>query len=97
MAQGNFHQNAIKINEYMHDKTNVPNPFQDSLRYGYLNLRELYNRCSDDIGDFGNTKSIAITHCNEYDKWDNDLLINLFNDWNIYYSDGETRNDVDLR
>ena len=85
------------INEYMHDKTNVPNPFQDSLRYGYLNLRELYNRCSDDIGDFGNTKSIAITHCNEYDKWDNDLLINLFNDWNIYYSDGETRNDVDLR
>ena len=36
-------------------------------------------------------------HCNEYDKWDNDLLINLFNDWNIYYSDGETRNDVDLR
>lgn len=67
------------------------------LRYGHLNLRELYNRCSDDIGDFGNTKSIAITHCNEYDKWDNDLLINLFNDWNIYYSDGETRNDVDLR
>lgn len=85
------------INEYMYDKTNVPNPFQDNLRYGHLNLRELYNRCSDDIGDFGNTKSIAITHCNEYDKWDNDLLINLFNDWNIYYSDGETRNDVDLR
>lgn len=85
------------INEYMYDKTNVPNPFQDRLRYGHLNLRELYNRCSDDIGDFGNTKSIAITHCNEYDKWDNDLLINLFNDWNIYYSDGETRNDVDLR
>ena len=85
------------INGYMYDKTNVPNPFQDRLRYGYLNLRELYNRCSDDIGDFGNTKSIAITHCNEYDKWDNDLLINLFNDWNIYYSDGETRNDVDLR
>ena len=85
------------INEYLYDKTNVPNPFQDRLRYGHLNLRELYNRCSDDIGDFGNTKSITITHCNEYDKWDNDLLINLFNDWNIYYSDGETRNDVDLR
>ena len=82
------------INEYMFDKTNVPNPFQDTLRYGTLDLGELYSRCSKDIGNFGDKKSIAITHCNEYDKWDNDLLINLFNDSNIYYSDGETHNDV---
>ncbi len=46
-----------------------------------------------DIGNFGDKKSIAITHCNEYD-WDNDKLIELFKDWNIYYSDGETHNDV---
>lgn len=26
--------------------------------------------------------------------WDNDKLIELFKDWNIYYSDGETHNDV---
>ena len=81
------------INEYMFDKTNVPNPFQDTLRYGTLDLRELYSRCSDDVGNFGDEKSIAITHCNEYD-WDNDKLIELFKNWNIYYSDGETHNDV---
>ena len=55
------------INEYMFDKTNVPNPFQDTLRYGTLDLGELYSRCSKDIGNFGDKKSIAITHCNEYD------------------------------
>ena len=81
------------INEYMFDKTNVPNPFQDTLRYGTLDLGELYSRCSKDIGNFGDKKSIAITHCNECD-WDNDKLIELFKDWNIYYSDGETHNDV---
>ena len=53
------------INEYMFDKTNVPNPFQDTLRYGTLDLGELYSRCSNDIGNFGDKKSIAITHCNE--------------------------------
>lgn len=81
------------INEYMFDKTNVPNPFQDTLRYGTLDLGELYSRCFDDVGNFGDEKSIAITHCNEY-NWDNDKLIELFKDWNIYYSDGETHNDV---
>lgn len=81
------------INEYMFDKTNVPNPFQDTLRYGTLDLGELYSRCSKDIENFGDQKSIAITHCNECD-WDNDELIELFKDWNIYYSDGETHNDV---
>ena len=81
------------INEYMFDKTNVPNPFQDTLRYGTLDLGELYSRCSNDIENFGDKKSIAITHYNEYD-WDNDKLIELFKDWNIYYSDGETHNDV---
>ena len=82
-----------EINTEMFDKTNVPNPFQDTLRYGTLDLGELYSRCSKDIGNFGDKKSIAITHCNEYD-WDNDKLIELFKDWNIYYSDGETHNDV---
>ena len=70
------------INEYMFDKTNVPNPFQDTLRYGTLDLGELYSRCSNDIGNFGDKKSIAITHCNEYD-WDNDKLIELFKDCNF--------------
>lgn len=81
------------INEYMFDKTNIPNPHQDTLRCGTLNLKELYERCCKDIGDFKCKKSIAITHCNEYD-WNNNQLIELFKDWNVYYSDGETHNDV---
>lgn len=88
--------NKSLINKYMTDKTNVPNQFQDTLRYGTLDLRELYNRCSNDVGTFGNAKSITITHCNEYDL-DNKQLSELFKDWNIYYSDGETHNDVQLK
>lgn len=85
--------NKSLINKYMIDKTNVSNQFQDTLRYGTLDLRELYNRCSKDVGTFGHKKSIAITHCNEYD-WNNEQLSRLFQDWNIYYSDGETHNDI---
>lgn len=85
-----------RINEYMYDHTNIPNPFQDTLRYGTLDLGELYSRCSNDIVDFGNQKSLALTHCNEYD-WDNEKLVELFKDWNFYYSDGETHQDVELR
>lgn len=85
--------NKRLINEYMFDKTNVPNPFQDTLRYGTLDLRKLYSRCSNDVGNFGDKKSIAFTHCNECD-WDNDRSNELFKDWNIYYSDGETHDDV---
>ena len=84
------------INEYMYDRTNVPNPFQDTLRYGTLDLGELYSRCSNDVEDFGNQKLLALTHCNECD-WDNEELAELFKDWNIYYSDGETHKDIELR
>jgi adenylosuccinate synthase len=85
-----------QINKYIFDKTNIPNPFQDTLRYGTLDLKELYNRCSNDAGDFGNKKSLALMHCNECD-WDDEELISLFKGWNIYYSDGETREDIRLR
>lgn len=88
--------NKKYINEYMFDRTNVSNPFQDTLRYGILDLRELYSRCLNDVGDFGDRKSLALTHCNECD-WDNENLIELFKDWNIYYSDGETHQDIDAR
>lgn len=85
-----------QINKYIFDKTNIPNPFQDTLRYGTLDLKELYNRCSNDAGDFGNKKALALMHCNECD-WDDEELISLFKGWNIYYSYGETREDVRLR
>lgn len=81
------------INPFMFDKTNVPNPHQDTLRYGMLDLKELYNRCVKDVERFGNTKSIAITHGNEY-AVDMKFLEDLFDGWDIYYSDGEKREDI---
>lgn len=81
------------INPFMFDKTNVPNPHQETLRYGMLDLKELYNRCAKDVGTFGNTKSIAITHGNEYTV-DMKFLEDLFDGWDIYYSDGEKREDI---
>lgn len=81
------------INPFMFDKTNVPNSHQDTLRYGMLDLKELYNRCAKDVGTFGNTKSIAITHGNEY-AVDMKFLEDLFDGWDIYYSDGEKREDI---
>lgn len=58
------------INPLMHDATNVPNEFQGSLRYGYLEDAEQKQRIAEDwkIADGrGNfEKSIATTHCNEF-------------------------------
>lgn len=92
---GNFPTECRKnrINKSMYDKTNVPNPFQDTLRYGTLDLKNLYVRCVTDVMNFGDKKSIAITHCNEY-KIDVEELEDIFERWNIYYSDGETHDDI---
>ena len=57
------------INAAMHDRTNVPNEFQGSLRYGYLQDAEQRQRIEEDwatVADLPNfEKSIAVTHCNE--------------------------------
>lgn len=42
------------------------------------------------------TSCDKILHCNECD-WDDEELISLFKGWNIYYSYGETREDIRLR
>ena len=81
------------INQRMYDKTNVSNPFQDTLRYGTLNVKDLYIRCSTDATNFGDKKSIAITHCNEYEI-DINRLKDVFEGWDIYTSDGETHDNV---
>lgn len=82
-----------EINYEMHDNTNVPNPHQDTLRYGKLDLNELYQRVMEDVGNFKCKKSIAITHCNEF-RMDEDKFEKLFLGWNIYKSDGETHNSI---
>ena len=81
------------INADMFDKTNVPNPHQDTLRYGELDLKLLYDRCIKEVCDFECKKSLAVTHCNEYEL-NAEEIVSLFNGWTIYYSDGETHNDV---
>lgn len=85
----------FQINLNMEDKTNVPNPHQDSLRYGILDLEELHIRCSNDISalKYPHKKSIVFTHCNEYDV-DTLKIKNIFKGWDVYYSNGEKGNIV---
>lgn len=56
-----------KINPDIFDETNQPNPYQGSLMFGVLNLKELYSRVNTDAklldgADFG----LSVTHTNDY-------------------------------
>ena len=75
--------------------TNVPNPYQDSLRYGTLDLADLKRRIGKDLSANGckYKKSIAITHLNEY-PIAVDGLAEMFEGFGIYLSDGMTRENV---
>lgn len=62
-----------EISSIINDKTNIPNPNQGVLRYGKLNIDELYNRIFSDfkrnidiIENENISISIALTHLNEY-------------------------------
>ena len=65
------------INPYIFDRTNVPNDYQGTLRYGKLNIDTLIERTDKDYRNFVEScdnwklknkplKSIMITHLNEY-------------------------------
>lgn len=81
------------INGTIADLTNVPNRYQDTLRYGMLVLEDLKNRICSDLGNVNGTKSLAVTHLNEYEV-NQDELKTLFHEFEIYGSDGMTHNDV---
>ena len=83
------------INENIVDLTNVPNPYQDTIRYGMLVLNDLRDRIISDLGSANVNRSIAITHLNEYGVNQNELK-KIFNEFDIYLSDGMTHNDVYL-
>lgn len=83
------------INKNIVDLTNIPNPFQDTIRYGMLMLDDLKNRIISDLGSANVNKSIAITHLNEYGVEQNELK-KIFSEFDIYVSDGMTHNDVYL-
>lgn len=63
--------NKNNINSEMHDKTNEPNMFQGTLRYGLINVKELYDRIDKDENNFdlSHKTSLAITHLNETNHW----------------------------
>lgn len=81
------------INPKIIDLTNIPNPYQDSLRYGTLNLYDLRDRIEQDLGGRKYKKSIAVTHCNEYGI-DRSVLAALFCGFKVYLSDGMTYRDI---
>lgn len=86
-----------EINRSIHDKTNEPNAWQGSLRYGFLNIKDMLNRCYNDFksAKMDNTIfSIAITHLNEYqlDLSNVGFHLNHYNakDKRLYLSKEET-------
>jgi adenylosuccinate synthase len=62
--------NKSSINKDMEDKTNVPNEFQGSLRYGYIDNAEREKRILKDYSivekDNRFFRTDALTHCNEF-------------------------------
>ena len=87
------------INSNMVDMTNIPNEFQDTLRYGTLDLNDLKNRIEKDFNSNSKgldiKKSLAITHINEYDI-DKEKVRDVFNGYKLYLSDGMTRDSVSI-
>lgn len=78
------------INPDIIDLTNVPNPFQDSIRYGKFNLSETWDNINKDK-KFSKNKakySLYITQCNyvEPEKYVTDSFIKSFyNEFNNIY------------
>ena len=75
------------INLDIEDLTNVPNPHQDTLRYGKLNVKELHERCQADIKTAGLPcqKTLAITHMNECGKIALSVRDTFKDDWEVKY------------
>lgn len=87
--------NKSDINSEMYDKTNEPNPFQGTLRYGYINTDDLYKRILEDETNFilPHKTSIAITHLNETNNYfvtpDGKQKIVIPSEYGYYLSSGD--------
>lgn len=89
------------INNDMFDHTNVSNPHQGTLRYGFMLTGSLVQRVSNDFQllagryPYISKCSLAITHINEYIT---DYIWNLnYGYETTYMSDGETYRNVRVR
>ena len=59
------------INTLIEDETNQPNPWQDSIRYGYLDPEKLFERVTGDVSEYlgkashtPNSVNLVFTHMN---------------------------------
>lgn len=72
----------------MFDKTNVHNEFQGSLRYGYPEDKDMISRVNKDFNivleDARFSKSIAVTHCNEFPNFNQDALYLSNNPYSVF-------------
>ena len=81
-----------QINPDMTDLTNVPNPYQGTIRYGHLDWEKLQERVQEDfekeaLPDICESRiAIALTHVNEY-RMESRAGV-------TYVSDGEDRDSV---
>lgn len=85
------------INPTMFDETNITNPFQDTLRYGELNIDNLKLRVENNLLNAANLRfehkaSIAVTHTNEHQFDYSQLKTKLIE--GVYTSDTRTRESV---
>ena len=95
---GRFDEECDKadINEAMVDMTNVPNPYQGTIRYGKLNTAKLIKRIRNDYDSEGFPRgcrvkrTLALTHLNEYMDEEAEKLRKEA----AYISDGMTREDM---
>ena len=93
-----------EINSLIHDKTHEPNAWQGSLRYGFLNIKDMLDRCYNDFKSsniYNNTFSVAITHLNEYhiDLSNVEFYFNQYSvkDKRLYLSKEETAVTLSLK
>lgn len=84
--------NKEEINPDMEDRTNVPNPHQGTMRYGFLDINALLKRIKEDFDSerlpegYKSVLRLAVTHINEYE---NEVMKRA-----DYMSDGESREDI---
>jgi len=88
------------INPDMYDETNVPNRFQDVLRYGYMDLRSLDKRIEKDRENIPDARvSIAAMHLNEtngcFAEKDNKVIVTE-HPFVRYTSDGATKESINI-
>ena len=60
-----------ELGDNIHDRTNVFNDFQGSLRYAHLSKKDMRNAVLSDymIADDRFARTLAFTHCNEHDTY----------------------------